>query len=297
MTKKDLLRNSLSDISELLENQSGINHLEEDYETDDFEDFEAYEMLEPEYMQKRNQALRSGQNSTKAGQTADSAMLRTYGNKWRKAKSAATKSPAKRGATISAGRIGNYSALYDIVVSRPTINIAQALPIVLFAPKYFTSNYTNFFANNPLPAGVTLVISTSATGNVLFTFTSGVNVDIITISCNQNPYISFLENLKTSAITLTKNYVRVNSTNSLSQFGQPVNITTRSLYGKSGNDNFTPSSFLSPDQQQTTVLAVPMKFELDGVTGWATSIEAVANSIYTFNSFVSESTSINRKTL
>lgn len=295
MKKSDLLRNSLSDISELLENQNGINHLEEDYETDNYENYEAYEMLEPEYMQKRNAALRSGQNSTKAGQTADSAMLRTYGNKWRKAKNAASKGGGTK--TISQGKLGNYSALYDIVISRPTINIASALPIVLFAPKYFTSNYTNFFANNPLPAGVTLVISTSATGNVLFTFTSGVNVDVVTVSCNQNPYISFLENLKTSAITLTKNYVRVNSTNSLSQFGQPVNIATRSLYGKSSNDNFTPSSFLSPDQQQTTVLAVPMKFELDGVTGWITSMEAVAGSILTFNSFVSESTSINRKTL
>ena len=295
MTKKELLRNSLSDISELLENQTGINHLEEDLEVDNYEDYEAYEMLEPEYMQKKNAALRSGQNSTKAGQTADSAMLRSYGNKWRKAKGAALK--GRSTSPISAGKIGGYSALYDIVISRPTINIAQALPIVLFAPKYFTSNYTNFFANNPLPAGVTLAITTSATGNVLFTFTSGLNVDVITISCNQNPYISFLENLKTSAITLTKNYVRVNSTNSLSQFGQPVNITTRSLYGKSGNDNFTPSSFLSPEQQQTTVLAVPMKFEIDGVTGWCTSIDAVANSIYTFNSFVSESTSINRKTL
>lgn len=295
MKKSELLRNSLADISELLENQNGINHLEEDYETDNYEDYEAYEMLEPEYMQKKNAALRSGQNSTKAHQTADSAMLRTHGNKWRKAKNAASK--GKSTATISQGKLGNYSALYDIVISRPTINIAQALPIVLFAPKYFTSNYTNFFANNPLPSGVTLAITTSATGNVLFTFTSGVNVDVITVSCNQNPYISFLENLKTSSITLTKNYVRVNSTNSLSQFGQPVNIATRSLYGKSSNDNFTPSSFLSPDQQQTTVLAVPMKFELDGVTGWITSMEAVAGSILTFNSFVSESTSINRKTL
>ena len=294
MKKSNLLRNSLADISELLENQNGINHLEEDYESADGDDFEAYEMLEPEYMQKKNSALRSGKNATQAHATADSQMLRTYGNKWRKAKNAGSRG---RGQTISAGKIGSYSALYDIVISRPTINIASALPIVLFAPKYFSSNYTNFFANNPLPAGVTLAITTSATGNVLFTFTSGVNVDIITISCNQNPYISFLENLKTSAITLTKNYVRVNSTNVLSQFGQPVNIATRSLYGKSSNDNFTPSSFLSPDQQQTTVLAVPMKFELDGVTGWATSIDPTANTILTFNSFVSESTSINRKTL
>ena len=77
MKKSELLRNSLADISELLENQTGINHLEEDYESDNYEDYEAYEMLEPEYMQKRNAALRSGQNSTKAGQTADSAMLRT----------------------------------------------------------------------------------------------------------------------------------------------------------------------------------------------------------------------------
>jgi hypothetical protein len=295
MNKKDLLRNSLADISELLENQTGINHLEEDYETDSFEDFENYEMLEPEYMQKRNAALRQGQNATKAGQTADSAMLRTYGNKWRKAKNAGLK--RRPNAPISAGKIGSYSALYDIVISRPTANITSALPIVLFAPKYFTSNYTNFFSSNPLPAGVTLAITTSANGNVLFTFTSGANIDVITISCNQNPYISFLENLKTSAITLTKNFVRVSSTNSLSQFGQPVNVLTRSLYGKASQDNFTPSSFLSPDQQQTTVLAVPMKFEIDGVTGWVTSIDPTVNTIYTFNSFVSESTSIDRKTL
>jgi hypothetical protein len=295
MNKKELLRNSLADISELLENQTGINHLEEDYETDNYEDFENYEMLEPEYMQKRNTALRSGQNSTKAGHTADSAMLRTYGNKWRKAKNAASK--GRPNATISAGKLGNYSALYDIVISRPTANITSALPIVLFAPKYFSSNYTNFFSSNPLPSGTTLAITTSATGNVLFTFTNGANIDVITISCNQNPYIAFLENLKTSAITLTKNYVRVSSTNSLSQFGQPVNVLTRSLYGKASQDNFTPSSFLSPDQQQTTVLAVPMKFELDGVSGWVTSIDPTANTVYTFNSFVSESTSINRKTL
>jgi hypothetical protein len=295
MKKSNLLRNSLSDISELLENQNGINHLEEDYETDDFEDFEAYEMLEPEYLQKKNSALRQGQTATRAHQTADSAMLRTYGNKWRKAKKAGSRGTST--SPISGGKIGNYSALYDIVISRPTANIASALPIVLFAPKYFTSNYTNFFSSNPLPAGTTLAITTSATGNVLFTFTSGANIDVITISCNQNPYISFLENLKTSSITLTKNFVRVSSTNSLSQFGQPVNVLTRSLYGKAGADNFTPSSFLSPDQQQTTVLAVPMKFELDGVTGWVTSIDATANTVYTFNSFVSESTSINRKTL
>lgn len=94
----------------------------------------------------------------------------------------------------------------NITISRSTSNILTApggqpipLPFVLFAPNDFAAQYFNFLktVRSNLPANVTVAVTTTNTGNVIFTYTQGVVQDIITVSYlgNLNNYASFLQSM------------------------------------------------------------------------------------------------------
>lgn len=131
----------------------------------------------------------------------------------------------------------------NITVIRQSINLAFNLPYILFGLNGFQSSFISTIRPY-LPAGVTMSASSdAATGDMLLTYTDGVNTDIvrITLTGSQISYMEFLENMNSNFFK-TK-YIRQeypNNKNLLNAVSQSINFGLLSALGARSANNLLP---------------------------------------------------------
>jgi len=150
----------------------------------------------------------------------------------------------------NAGAGHGVAAQFDLTITRNSININAALPIVLFGVIDLESAYSQVI--NTLPAGCVLTSVVNTGGSYIFTYTSGANVDTITITCAQTPYAGFLRATQTDTMQVRAYRIAVSSTDAVDQFNYAMQHVKRSLFGADKRDSLTPSTYVSPDQYLAT---------------------------------------------
>lgn len=163
---------------------------------------------------------------------------------------------------------GNYktpvgAAQFDLVVTRVSANIALNLPFALFGVQSAQSAFTGLVT---APATTTLTSVLYGTNATLptaleFTYTQGMASDIVRITCNQVSYPEFLQGLANVNYRLSKIRYRISAA-SPTQFSTPFNVTSRSIFGKLTQNNISVSSYLAPDQFQSTVIDLPVILDM-----------------------------------
>ncbi|MGZ4038658.1 MAG: hypothetical protein ACXVPQ_12575 [Bacteroidia bacterium] len=144
----------------------------------------------------------------------------------------------------------------NITVTRATHAINTGLPYILFNSNGFPSNFVSTIKQY-LPTGVTVSATTSATGDMLLTYTDGTNTDIVTVSLSgsQISYMEFLNNMNTNFFaTMYAKQTYPNDGNLINGQSQMINFGLLSAMGMKNQNSLLPRSrVLSSDYQQNIV--------------------------------------------
>jgi hypothetical protein len=279
-SKNGLLKKHADSIHE---NATGLQHFE------DFEDFEDFEALEAEYFEHAEKLKARGKSPQKAGEMAQLRMRGKYGKKFDTAmQKVASGSPNV--SPISS------SAVFDISVKRDTINIVGiSLPVPLFGAIHFNARY-NTIINQFLPAGITISgIAVNANGDVIITYFNGAVSDTVTISCNQIPYITFLDGSKLNAQRVSKTLYSISDVTQITQFNETFKTAYKTIYGKNGGNDLSLSSTNNPYITNFPVREVTQAYTLNYETCLILGIKAVAGFSVNLNMFIAkfERTNVN----
>lgn len=255
------------------ENATGLQH---------FEDFEDYESLENEYFEHAEKLKARGNSPQRAGELAHSKMKGKYGKRFDVAMAKVA------GATASISPISS-SAVFDITVLRNTINlVGVSLPVPLFGAIHFNARYNNIITQF-LPAGITISgIAVSSNGSVVISYTNGAVTDTVTVSCNQIPYITFLDGSKLNAQRVSKTLYSISDVTQITQFNELFKTQEQTIYGKSGGNDLSLSSTNNPYITNFPVREVNQAFTLNYETCLVIGIKATAGFSVNLNMFISK---------
>lgn len=155
------------------------------------------------------------------------------------------------------------AATFDILINRETSNINGALPVVLFGSLDRESSYVEVVTPE-LPSGVTYTISTTTDKKGLkFTFTDGVVTDIVTINCNETPYLNLLRASQGAMFKMQQNKMLISDVAIQSQFSQKVQVVKRSMFGSNSYDTFTPNQYKTDLQNQNDIRTIDAIIDID----------------------------------
>lgn len=178
----------------------------------------------------------------------------------------AAESQSKPGALITPVadfRAPVAAATFDILIERLSNEIDSILPVPVFGVLDNESDWIEIL-NQFLPPGVTYTVTRSADRKSLdFTFTSGGSNDIIRVSCNQFPYVSFLTAGLDSVFKLSQNKLEISDVAQVSQFSRPIHIFNRSMFGSDLSDTITPNQFKSDLQNQNDMRTINQIITID----------------------------------
>jgi hypothetical protein len=241
----------------------GLQHYEEfDESLEDLED------LENEFYEHLNKYKGKGQSATMARSNASNMMTAKYGK--RKATAVSKKIISKSGSNSDLVRNTSPEdgiADFTINVTRNSNNIASSLPFLLFGVNYVENQYRELLSPFLLNAVVLTSVAYDSSGNMVFTFTLGVNVDTITISCNEAPYSVFLQSTRTDLIKIQKVRYNISDTTKLANYSQPMAIVQKSLFGTLVNNKISVTKYKNPQQFQNGIVDVMASFDVDKTKG------------------------------
>lgn len=195
--------------------------------------------------------------------------------------------------------IANSKGDLNLTVTRGSANINSPLPFVLFGSNDFDAGYISTLASfmSNLPAGTTVAVSVSSTGNVVFTYTNGANVDVITVSNLGNiNYRSFLSSMDNNYFA-TKYFLASISdeTYNLVQYAQPLFFGLLSALGMTkANQLVFRSRTNSWQYRKDRVEVVLPEQTITPDFSFAMSIVAVANFSMGFDFFMSQRVNMNK---
>lgn len=184
----------------------------------------------------------------------------------------------------------------NITITRATANIAAPLPCVLFGLQGYASSYISMIKQF-LPANTTMQASTDANGDVLLTFTSGANVDIIriTLTGSQISYSEFLQSMNQNYFKTR--YIRqeyVNDANLLSAVSQPINFGLLSALGAKNQNTLLPRSRrLNSDYQTFIVNLFLPEQKITSDFSFVQNVIAVAGQTIAYDVFMSARVNLN----
>lgn len=142
-----------------------------------------------------------------------------------------------------AGLIAESKGDLNLTVTRNGVNINAPLPFVLFGLNDFTANYVNTLQNLLLQIGiptVSVAISTSAIGNVIFTYTNSIGPvsDTVTVANIGNiSYKGFLSSMNQNYFSTKFAEISISDpTQNLQQFSQPLFYGLLSALGSVNNN-------------------------------------------------------------
>ena len=156
---------------------------------------------------------------------------------------------------------------------QPTNGVLNISYGVLFGNAAAMSNYSRI----PKEIPNVNIIGTSVVNNENLQIDSQDNLGNATsviVSGGNVPYTGFLGNLASSKFIINGIRASVNNILYVSQFDQPIVVVARSLFGKGSDNSFTPSSFISPDQNQSLVVDIPVKIFMDKYKSLVIPIES-----------------------
>jgi hypothetical protein len=145
----------------------------------------------------------------------------------------------------------------NITITRETSKVPFNLPYILFDLNGYSSNYISTIRQY-LPGGVTMTASADpATGDVLLTYTDGVNTDIVRISLtgSQISYSEFLQSMNQNFFKT--HYVRQeyqNDNTLLLQVSQTIRFGLLSSLGMKNANNLLPRSRRLNSDYQTNII-------------------------------------------
>lgn len=185
-------------------------------------------------------------------------------------------------------RAPNSAAMFDITITRKTANIAADLPIPLFGVLDRESDYSEILPQL-LPVGTSYEIArTTDRKGLKFTFTSGLNVDIVEVTCAQVPYLNLLRASQGSMLRMEQNKMNISDVSVQNQFRNKVQVTRNTIFGKDTNDSYTPNQFKSDMQNQNDIRTITANFNVDLETSFTILIAQQANFDVTMTSYISE---------
>lgn len=188
----------------------------------------------------------------------------------------------------------------NLTVTRVGVNINAPLPFVLFGAADYTAGYVSTFNGllQALPAGVTVAVSRSATGDVVFTYTDeDENSDTITVNNLGNiNYAAFLAGMNQNYFKTKYMLVSISDeTYNLTQFAQPLFYGLLSSLGnKQANQLVFRSRTNSWQFRKDRVEVVMPEQSIVPDFSFAMSIVPVNNFSIGFDIFMSERANLNR---
>lgn len=128
----------------------------------------------------------------------------------------------------------------NITVTRSGVTIDEPLPFVLFGLNDLNAGYFSTLSGF-LPAGVTVGVSTSATGDIILTYTSGENVDTVTISfVGKTNYSSFLNALNQNFFKTKYIQYTISDETKVDQYNEMLNFGELSALGAARANQLLP---------------------------------------------------------
>lgn len=269
-----------NNVNKLHAKANQLNHFEEGFDNlEDFEDFES------EYFEHVDKLKKMGVPQQKAKEQAHRSMVQKHGSTYTRAVAKASKTSNQ---LVGANPKYSSSAQFDVTIKRLGNKIDASLIVPLFAGIHFNARYFTLI-NQFLPPNVIISgISTDTSGNVIISYTDSIsqNTDNVMISCNQVPYITFLAATNFDLMRITKFRYQISDVAQQIQFGERFAVATKSLFGKSGSQDVSVSSYLDPNQFQQKVIDVDNAIDIDKETGLFIGIIPVAGFSITLNQFV-----------
>jgi hypothetical protein len=228
-----------------------MNYLEQlKNDSSNFESFESFE-------QNFESLLRQGVHPKVA---AKAAMKHEMNNMTNAAKSGSL------GAAMNQKPFGSGVAKYgaasefDITVYRATNTVLSGgapavLPVPLFGIADLQAGYVN---NLNLPAGVTISNIAFSGGKLNISYTDGTHTDIVSISCTQFAYASFLDQMRTNLMIASAiRYTLFDTTaQGLQQFNQLFQVQKRGMFGTVSTDIVNVTAYKEPEQFQQGIIDI-----------------------------------------
>lgn len=220
-----------------------------------------------------NQALENSNFESEGLENAENVIKAAYGMQAARnfRKQVAEKRIGKPFIGQSKGSIDRNSKLsFTVVAERLTANITKSLPAMIFGVNDRLSAFQNVMQ---LPSGVVLDkmvygadSAISAAGKLQLHFKEGLNIDIIEITCQNNPYPVLLESTKTDLLLMNGVRLSISNTTLVSQFDEQIQIVKNAIAGNTKRDNLTPVSYKNPEQFQSGIVDVPEMISIDKET-------------------------------
>lgn len=156
------------------------------------------------------------------------------------------------------------TSIFTLIVTRLTANIAQNLPMPVFAALHDASGYTSFL-QGILPAGVTITGQNGLYHNASqalhiggitdITFSDGVGTDTLQLTCQQINYKVLLSALLSDSIKAHTVKLSV-PTGQEAQFAAPIFIIRATGYGYDSKDSITPETHVDQYQQLGNIVTI-----------------------------------------
>ena len=182
---------------------------------------------------------------------------------------------------------GSFKAQFDLVITRATANIAQSLDVAVLGFSKLDSGYLGIV----LPTTGGTVAVAYGTNNALpnaveFTHVNGLNTDVITVTCPQTPYPSFLQSSAVDRYRI--NNIRYSISNSLiqQQFSNTFSFRDNSIFGLSKANPLSPITFKNPMNEQDGIIDIPVQENMDKEKCILLSIHNTAAFSVTLSFFV-----------
>jgi hypothetical protein len=177
------------------------------------------------------------------------------------------------------------AAMFDILIVRDSADLAFVLPVPIFGVLDQESDWTEIMAPF-LAAGMTYVVARAADKkSITITYTVGGTSDVVTISCNQVPYVNLLAAGLDSVFRMQQLKLQISDVTNQSQFSQSVRIFDRSFFGYHKDDQFTPNQFKTDLQNQNDIRTINNLIDIDKQRTILFGITAVAQT-FTVSAFV-----------
>ena len=182
-------------------------------------------------------------------------------------------------------RSPSSAATFDLLIERLSINIPEVLPVPLFGVLDQESDWVETMSNN-LPIGVTYTVArTTDRKGLEFDFALGAAHDIITVRCNQVPYVNLLIAGLDSVFKMQQNKLEISDVTKTAQFSQSILIFNRSMFGHVENDSITPSQYKTDLQNQNDIRIINQILDIDKQRSLLVRFIPAAMTL-TFTSFI-----------
>lgn len=171
--------------------------------------------------------------------------------------------------------------LINISIQRLSSNISQNLPVVLFNANDFLSGYVQSLKGLiPTNIAVTSQTELNNTGNILFRYQLGVNVDRLIASCNEIPLTTLVQNTYTNKMKINNLEYSLNDVSyAPRQYLQKINLINGGIFGKKISDSFTPNMYRNNMNKLEDSINIPLNLDITPSNGLALFMISDAQTI------------------